>query len=265
MRLSNSDIDQAFEQFQFDVRLERVAAIESAATVAWETHLIWRHPKFGVLDRQTYLPAFEHEGRTLELHGQLIKRAAQVGKQLAAQIPNCQIKIPIKASQLIDQSLAISLPFTLRRAQLAPTRMIISVDPGTEDLRRMMDGLMYMKQSGVELELCCSSHAQLEAHLNALQIFERIQIDAQSLVQLSFGQEPSKMHLYAKSLAALAHEGKLLTASNVNTAFAIHAAKQLKFDCVQGPAIGQGQSVESIVKTVSPTAVRQESKRSAEG
>jgi len=264
MRLSNSDIDQAFEQFQFDVRLERVAAIESAETIAWETHLIWRHPKYGRLDRRTYLPAFEHEGRTLELQGQLIKQATQVGKQLVAYTPQCQIKVPISASQLIDQSVAISLPFTLRRAQLPPSSMIISIDPGKEDLRRMMDGLTYMKQSGVELELVCSSHAQLEMHLNALQMFERIQIDSQSLVQTSFGPEQSGDHLYAKSLAALAHEGKLLTASNVNTAFAIHAAKQLKFDCVQGPAIGQDQSLETVIKSLAPVLSADES-RSAEG
>lgn len=264
MRLRNSDIDQAFEQFQFDVGLERVAAIESAATTAWETHLVWRHPKYGSLDRQTYLPAFDHQGRTLELAGLLIKQAAQVGKQLVAYAPQCQIKVSIRASQLIDQSIAISLPFTLRRAQLSPSNMIISIDPGTEDLRRMMEGLTYMKQSGVDLELNCNSHAQLEMHLNALQMFERIQIDSQSLIQIPFGQEQGGGHLYAKSLAALAHEGKFLTASNVNTAFAVHAAKQLKFDCVQGPAIGQGQPVESVIKSITPVSSAEET-RSAEG
>lgn len=264
MRLSNSDIDRAFEQQEFDVRLERVAAIESAATVAWEIHLIWRHPNYGTLVRKTYLPAFEHEGRTLELHALMVKHAARVGNQLVAQAPDRQIKVPIKASHIADQSIAISLPFVLRRAQLSPSNMIISIDPGAEDLRRIMEGLTYMKQAGVELELSCSSHAQLETHLNMLQTFDRVQIDAQSLVQLSFDQAPVDAQLYAKTLAALAHEEKILTASNVNTAFAIHAAQKLGFDCVQGPAVGQGQPVKAILDAASVETASAEARRTAE-
>ena len=113
VRLSNTDIDNALKNKDFEILFQPVFDLGNGAVARVEAFIRWRHPSLGVLPPGAFISFFESQGRMSELTRYVLKQAlAQYVAWRGPSGPGFSVNLAL--SDLADQAFASHFSVLMR-------------------------------------------------------------------------------------------------------------------------------------------------------
>jgi diguanylate cyclase (GGDEF)-like protein len=218
-------LDQLFLVFQpiVDLRTRRIVAAEAL--------LRWRHPVFGIVQPQDFVPILEKSGQIARVGAFVIEQATRVAARLR---PDIIVSINISPLQLADIDLPRKLLSALDAAGLAAGRIELEITESSlleKDLQKL-EVLRQIRTLGCGIALDDFGTGYASLLLLEQFPFSKIKIDG------SFVREPgddARRHLILTSIIKLANDLGICVAAE-----GIEAEKQARTVFELGCQLGQG-------------------------
>ncbi|MCA8893904.1 MAG: EAL domain-containing protein, partial [Amphiplicatus sp.] len=113
VRLSNTDIDNALKNKDFEILFQPVFDLGNGAVARVEAFIRWRHPSLGVLPPGAFISFFESQGRMSELTRYVLKQAlAQYVAWRGPSGPGFSVNLAL--SDLADEAFASHFSVLMR-------------------------------------------------------------------------------------------------------------------------------------------------------
>jgi diguanylate cyclase (GGDEF)-like protein len=218
-------LDQLFLVFQ------PIVDLETRRIVAAEALLRWRHPVFGVVLPQDFVPILEKGGQIARVGAFVIEQATRVAARLR---PDIIVSINISPLQLADIDLPRKILAALDAAGLASSRIELEITESSlleKDLQKL-EVLRQIRTLGCGIALDDFGTGYASLLLLEQFPFSKIKIDG------SFVREPgddARRHLILNSIIKLANDLGICVAAE-----GIETAKQAQTVHELGCLLGQG-------------------------
>ncbi|MEO1310806.1 MAG: EAL domain-containing protein [Pseudomonadota bacterium] len=154
-RLTNADIDYAFENRQFGIIFQPIFRLEDACPLRLEAFARWKHPGLGELPPGAFVSFFEQQGRIGELTRHLLAETLAAYDAWRSGAPSAiGVAFNLAPGDLTDDTLAEHLRTAISDAGLEPQSVTVDVPLAQLDMRgapRALGVLKDLKSVGVRI------------------------------------------------------------------------------------------------------------------
>lgn len=242
-KLTNQDIDAAFEEGQFRLIYQPQVSTKGARVMAAEAYVRWFHPHFGPIPPGLFLNYVDSQGRTRELTNYLLRQAVEAAANWRRSGLNWVATVNIGVADLLDGTLPLTLDILLREHGLEGWHLSLDV-PETaiaanwdENWDAIAGTLKDIREQQVGIALDCSGPESVPLDKIDASLFNQLKVGGPAILQFA----KSTRHLpfgFIQDRVRFARENGLVSvAVGAEDAATLLALKQLGFDHVQGNAV----------------------------
>ncbi len=242
-KLTNQDVDAAFEEGQFRLIYQPQISTKGAKVMAAEAYVRWFHPNFGPIPPGLFLGYVEGQGRTRELTNYLLRQAVEAAANWRSSGLNWVATVNLSIADLVDGTLPLTLDILLREHGLEGWHISLDV-PETaiaanwdSQWGAIADTLREIRKLQVGIALDCSGPESVPLDSIDASLFNQLKVGGPAILQFA----KSTRHLpfgFIQDRVRFAKENGLVSvAVGAEDAASLLALKQIGFDHVQGNAI----------------------------
>lgn len=242
-KLTNQDVDAAFEENQFRLIYQPQISTSGAKVMAAEAYVRWFHPNFGPIPPGLFLGYVHNQGRTRELTNFLLRQAVEATANWHRSGLNWVAAVNVGLSDLADGTLPLTLDILLREYGLEGWHLSLDIREtslathAAEQWPTISKTMKEIRAMGVGIALECSGPESIPLDQLDASFFTQLKVGGPAILQFA----KSTRHLpfgFIQDRVRFAKENNLVSvAVGAEDAATLLALKQLGFDHVQGNAI----------------------------
>lgn len=242
-KLTNQDIDAAFEENQFRLIYQPQISTSGAKVMAAEAYVRWFHPNFGPIPPGLFLSFVHNQGRTRELTNYLLRQAVEATANWHRSGLNWVAAVNIGLSDLADGTLPLTLDILLREHDLEGWHLSLDIRETSlathakDQWDAISQTMKEIRALGVGFAIECSGPESIPLDELDPSYFTQLKVGGPAILQFA----KSTRHLpfgFIQDRVRFAKENNLVSvAVGAEDAATLLALKQLGFDHVQGNAI----------------------------
>ncbi|MBX3497592.1 MAG: EAL domain-containing protein [Parvibaculum sp.] len=242
-RLTNRDIDLAFEARHLFLVCQPKIALATGEGLGAEAYIRWNHPDYGLLPPGLFLSFFERRERSGELTRYVASAAADVLAEwtaaAGAEKSAWPLSINLGAADLADKRLPGDLDGILGERGLDPARLILEVPEGAfvrhgEAAAQIIGEL---RRLGFRTALDGGGAVIVPDELLSRDCFDEVKIGGAAIIQFASRLRHAGLGFVGRRVALAAARGLEATAVGVEDATTLAALPALGFTAAQGAHI----------------------------
>lgn len=248
-RLTNRDIDLAFEaRHLFLVFQPRISLVDGTILGA-EAYVRWTHPEYGLLPPGLFLSFFERRERAGELTRYVAARAAETLISWQEKGQDWPISINLSASDVNDAGLAGALDGIMATHHLDPSCLTIEIPEGA--IARSPDTatrtIRELRRMGFRTALDGGGAVIVPDELLTPDYFNEVKIGGASIIQFAKRVKKSGIGFVGKRVTLASGRGMDATAVGVENETTLTALRELGFTAAQGTYVCRPMKPEELV------------------
>lgn len=242
-KLTNQDVDAAFEENQFRLIYQPQISTSGAKVMAAEAYVRWFHPNFGPIPPGLFLSFVHNQGRTRELTNFLLRQAVEATANWHRSGLNWVASVNVGLSDLADGTLPLTLDILLREYSLEGWHLSLDIREtslathAAEQWPTISQTMKDIRAMGVGIAIECSGPESIPLDQLDASFFTQLKVGGPAILQFA----KSTRHLpfgFIQDRVRFAKENNLVSvAVGAEDAATLLALKELGFDHVQGNAI----------------------------
>ena len=238
-RLTNRDIDLAFEADRLFLVCQPKLCLATGGTLGAEAYIRWNHPDYGLLPPGLFLSFIERRERSGELTRFVARAAAETLVRWRGAGLDWPLSINLGAPDLADMGLPGALDGIMSEHGLDPASLILEVPEGAfarhgEEAQRT---LMALRRLGFRTALDGGGAVIVPDDVLTPDYFDEVKIGGASIIQFARRLKQSGLGFVGKRVALAASRGLGATAVGVEDATTLAALSALGFTAAQGALI----------------------------
>lgn len=238
-RLTNRDIDLAFEANRLFLVCQPKLCLATGEPLGAEAYIRWDHPDYGLLPPGLFLSFFERRERSGELTRFVARAAAETLVRWQEAGQPWPLSINLGAADLADMGLPGALDGIMSERGLDPASLILEVPEGAfarhgEEAQRT---LMALRRLGFRTALDGGGAVIVPDDVLTPDYFDEVKIGGASIIQFARRLKQSGLGFVGKRVALAASRGLGATAVGVEDATTLAALPALGFTAAQGALI----------------------------
>ncbi|MEQ8267986.1 MAG: EAL domain-containing protein [Parvibaculum sp.] len=238
-RLTNRDIDLAFEAGHLFIVCQPKISLATGAALGAEAYVRWNHPDYGLLPPGLFLSFFERRERAGELTRYVASAAADtiVGWRRAG--CDWPLSINLGAPDLADMGLPGALDGIMADRGLDPASLILEVPEGAfaRHGHEAAKTLAAFRRLGFRTALDGGGAVIVPEEFVSPDYFDEVKIGGASIIQFARRLKQSGLGFVGKRVALAASRGLGATAVGVEDETTLAALSALGFTAAQGAHI----------------------------
>lgn len=195
------DLRHAVSEGQLELHYQPQLSIPSCELIGFEALLRWRHPEFGMVSPNEFIPMAEETGLILSI-GEWVLRTAC--REAAEWSKPCRVAVNLSPKQFQQADLPQTVHAILLETGLAPARLELEVTETMlfRDFNRVLDILRRLKALGVTVAM--DDYGTGYSSLAVLQAFsfDKLKIDRGFVEKLGTGRQADTI---VRSVLSLGH------------------------------------------------------------
>ncbi|PKP76858.1 MAG: hypothetical protein CVT81_12405 [Alphaproteobacteria bacterium HGW-Alphaproteobacteria-3] len=235
-RLTNRDIDLAFEAGHLFLVCQPKISLADGAILGAEAYVRWNHPDYGLLPPGLFLSFFEQRERSGELTRFVARAAADIVLAWRAAGRDWPLSINLGASDLADMGLPGALDEIVSERGLDPASFILEVPEGAfarhgEEARLVLSTL---RRLGFRTALDGGGAVIVPDDALTAEFFDEVKIGGASIIQFARRLKGTGLGFVGKRVSLAASRGLGATAVGVEDVTTLLALPALGFTAAQG-------------------------------
>lgn len=238
-RLTNRDIDLAFEAGHLFIVCQPKISLASGETLGAEAYVRWNHPDYGLLPPGLFLSFFERRERAGELTRYVASAAAGTIALWRDAGRDWPLSINLAAPDLADIGLPGALDAIMAERGLDPASLILEVPEGAfaRHGREAAQTLAAFRRLGFRTALDGGGAVIVPEEFVCPDYFDEVKIGGASIIQFARRLKQSGLGFVGKRVALAASRGLGATAVGVEDETTLAALTALGFTAAQGTYI----------------------------
>ena len=242
-----SQLRQALERHELEVRLQPIQHIASGRLAGFEALTRWTHPERGVVSPMDFIALAEETSLIVPVGNYVLEEVCVALKRLAATAPVTQpfIALNVSGRQLRDADFVERVLVQLRTHAVEPARLKLEITESLIlDYAKVAALIDASHRAGmlVALDDFGTGYSNL-GHLHKLK-FDTVKLDQSFVRQLD---EPRCLAIVRAVVGMTAALGCDMVAEGVETEAQLAQLKALGCDCAQGWLVGKAQTVDEAL------------------
>ena len=248
-RLTNRDIDLAFEARHLHLVFQPKIELATGRVLGAEAYVRWLHPDYGLMPPGLFLSFFERHGRSGELTRFVAGAASESMEAWRLRGQNWPVSLNISGSDLTDPALPGALDGIVGEHGLDPAQFTIEV-PEAVFARHGQDAvatIAEMRRLGFRTALDGGGAVIVPQELLTPDHFSEIKISGGAIIQFARRLKQSGLGFIGKRVAFAASQGLDATAVGVEDETTLSALAALGFTAAQGSHICPPRDPKDLV------------------
>jgi len=258
-----TDLRHACERDELFVDYQPIVSLGSRTLIGFEALVRWRHPEFGIIPPQDFIPVAEETGQILTIGQTVLEsacRQAREWQQTYPVAPPLFISVNLSVKQFNQPGLVENIASLLERFQLPPRCLKLEITESvfSDNIEAAVGLLMQLRELGVQLSI--DDFGTGYSSLSYLQRFpiDTLKIDRSFVTQMMENEENLAI---VRTIVALAQNlGMDVVAEGVETEDQLRLLRKLECENGQGylfsTPLGGGQLNQFISEYIdTPTAL----------
>ena len=238
-RLTNRDIDIAFDAGHLYLVCQPKLCLATGEALGAEAYIRWNHPDYGLLPPGLFLSFFERRERSGELTRFVARTAARTLATWRTAGQQWPLSINLSAPDLADMGLPGALDEIVAEHGLDPAALILEVPEGAfarhgETAQRTLAGF---RRLGFRTALDGGGAVIVPDDLLTREHFDEVKIGGAAIIQFARRLKSTGLGFVGKRVALAASRGLDATAVGVEDATTLAALPALGFTAAQGAHI----------------------------
>jgi EAL domain-containing protein (putative c-di-GMP-specific phosphodiesterase class I) len=247
------DLAGSLSRDEFEVEYQPIISVQRGTVKAFEALLRWRHPRYGMIQPNTFIPLAEEADLIGEIGAWVLHQAC---REAATWPETICVAVNVSPRQLHGPSLTLRVIEALNKSGLNPNRLELEItetvllEPGGDDLQCLRD----LHQLGVKVAL--DDFGTGYSSLSYLQRFpfDRIKIDRSFVHDVTFNDEAKAV---IKAVVGLGHSLAIrITAEGVETAAQLDSIRAKGCDEAQGFLISRSVPATQLLSLIAELDAR---------
>lgn len=238
-RLTNRDIDLAFEAGHFHLVFQPKIALETGRVLGAEAYVRWQHPDYGLMPPGLFLSFFDRRGRSGDLTRFVAATAADTILDWQARGQNWPVSINLSGSDLTDQTLAGALDAIVSERGLEPKYLTVEIPEAVfaRHAEAAVEIISDIRRAGFRTALDGGGAIIVPSEFIAPDYFNEIKISGSAIIQFARRLRHLGLGFIGKRVALAASLGLDATAVGVEDETTLSALSSLGFTAAQGSHI----------------------------
>ncbi|HUD52316.1 EAL domain-containing protein, partial [Parvibaculum sp.] len=248
-RLTNRDIDLAFEARHLHLVLQPKIELASGRVLGAEAYVRWLHPDYGLMPPGLFLSFFDRHGRSGELTRFVAGAAAETMESWRLKGQNWPISINISGSDLTDPTLPGTLDGIVGEHGLDPASFTIEVPEGVfaRHGRDAAETISEIRRLGFRTALDGGGAVIVPPEFVKPDFFSEIKISGGAIIQFARRLQQSGLGFIGKRVALAASLGLDATAVGVEDETTLSSLAAMGFTAAQGAHICSPKEARDLV------------------
>ena len=248
-RLTNRDIDLAFEARHLFLVFQPRISLGDATIMGAEAYVRWTHPEYGLLPPGLFLSFFERRERAGELTRYVVERAAETLAFWQEKGQNWPVSINLSASDVNDPGLAGALDGIMAAYDLDPAYLTIEIPEGAiaRSPETATHTIRELRRMGFKTALDGGGAVIVPDELLSPDYFNEVKIGGASIIRFAQRLKNSGIGFVGKRVALASDRGMDATAVGVENEITLAALRELGFSAAQGAYICRPMKAEELV------------------
>lgn len=242
-KLTNQDIDAAFEEGQFRLIYQPQISTKGAKVMAAEAYVRWFHPNFGPIPPGLFLGYVESQGRTRELTNYLLRQAVEAAANWRSSGLNWVGAVNVSVADLVDGTLPLTLEILLREHGLEGWHISLDVPESAiaaswdTQWDAVANTLRDIRKQQVGIALDCSGPESVPLDTIDPTLFTQLKVGGPAILQFAKSTRLLPFGFIQDRVRFAKENGLTSVAVGAEDAATLLALKQIGFDHVQGNAV----------------------------
>ncbi|ABS64307.1 diguanylate phosphodiesterase [Parvibaculum lavamentivorans DS-1] len=238
-RLTNRDIDLAFEAAHLFIVCQPKIALATGEAIGAEAYVRWNHPDYGLLPPGLFLSFFERRERAGELTRYVASAAADTLAERQGAGRDWPLSINLGAPDLADMGLPGALDAIMAERGLDPATLILEVPEGAfaRHGEAAAQTLAAFRRLGFRTALDGGGAVIVPDEFISPDYFDEVKIGGAAIIQFAHRLKLSGLGFVGKRVALAASRGLGAAAVGVEDETTLAALSALGFTAAQGAYI----------------------------
>ena len=253
-RLTNRDIDLAFEAGHLFLVCQPKISLADSAILGAEAYVRWNHPDYGLLPPGLFLSFFEQRERSGELTRFVARAAADIVLAWRAACRDWPLSINLGPSDLADMGLPGALDEIVGERGLDPASFILEVPEGAfarhgEEAQLVLSTL---RRLGFRTALDGGGAVIVPDDVLSTEYFDEVKIGGASIIQFARRLKGTGLGFVGKRVSLAASRGLAATAVGVEDETTLLALPALGFTAAQGAHLCRPLAPDELARWMPP-------------
>jgi len=238
-RLTNRDIDLAFEAGHLFLIFQPRIELATGRVLGAEAYVRWNHPDYGLMPPGLFLAFFERRGRSGDLTRFVASAAADAMAEWQARGQDWPVSINLSAGDITDAALPGVLNALFDERGLEPCRFTLEVPEGAfaRHGEAAVLAIGEFRRLGFRTALDGGGAVIVPAQFVTPEHFDEIKISGSAIIQFARRLQHAGLGFIGKRVAQAAGQGLAATAVGVEDETTLLALAPLGFTAAQGAHI----------------------------
>jgi len=253
-RLTNRDIDLAFEARHLFLVCQPKVALDTGEALGAEAYIRWNHPDYGLLPPGLFLSFFERRERSGELTRYVAAAAADALVEWAAVGCQWPLSINLGAADLADMRLPGDLDGILGERGLDPSLLTLEVPEGAfaRHGEAAAGIIRELRRLGFRTALDGGGAIIVPDDVVSRDCFDEIKIGGAAIIQFAGRLRHAGLGFVGRRVALAASRGLEATAVGVEDETTLAALPALGFTAAQGAHICRPVALTELIGWTAP-------------
>ncbi|MEX0839785.1 MAG: EAL domain-containing protein [Parvibaculum sp.] len=253
-RLTNRDIDLAFEARHLFLVCQPKVALGTGEALGAEAYIRWNHPDYGLLPPGLFLSFFERRERSGELTRYVASAAADAMVDWSAAGCDWPLSINLGAADLADKRLPGDLDGILGERGLDPSRLMLEVPEGAfaRHGEAAAGVIRELRRLGFRTALDGGGAVIVPDDVVNRDCFDEIKIGGAAIIQFAGRLRHAGLGFVGRRVALAASRGLEATAVGVEDETTLAALPALGFTAAQGAHICRPVPLADLIGWTAP-------------
>ena len=249
-----SDLVGARQRGELALAWQPIVSLDNHQVTGVEALLRWRHPVYGDVPPEEFLPVAERAGLVVDLQRWLLTEATATAATLPAHGPGLKLGVNVSAQYLAAGTLVGDVTTALRDGGLSPERLVVEIAESAMTGEHLTDDVTALRLMGVHLALdgFGSGRSSL-AGLGRLPL-DIIKLDRALLSRVD--RDPHSRAICEAVVAVGAALGIDVVAMGVETVSQLGVLQALGFGFAQGFLLSRPVDLPNLVQLLDVNAGR---------
>lgn len=247
-RLTNRDIDLAFEAGHFRLVFQPKIALATGAVLGAEAYVRWLHPDYGLMPPGLFLSFFDRRERSGDLTRFVATAAADAVVEWRTRGQNWPVSINLAGSDLADPTLADALEAIVNERGIEPKCLTLEVPEAVFALHAedAIDTVAKIRRAGFRTALDGGGAIIVPSQYITPDYFDEIKISGTAIIQFARRLRHLGLGFVGKRVALASSLGIETTAVGVEDEMTLSSLASLGFTAAQGTHICRPREVREL-------------------
>lgn len=248
-RLTNRDIDLAFEADHFRLVFQPKIALATGAVLGAEAYVRWLHPDYGLMPPGLFLSFFDRRERSGDLTRFVAAQAADTIVEWRSRGQNWPVSINLAGSDLADPTLADALEAIVSERGIDPKCLTLEVPEAVFALHAedAIDTVVKIRGAGFRTALDGGGAIIVPSQYIAPDYFDEIKISGTAIIQFARRLRHLGLGFIGKRVSLASSLGLEATAVGVEDEMTLSSLASLGFTAAQGTHICRPREARELI------------------